>query len=200
MQICFSDTLKSFINLNKKQLNELRIRQNMPVMAKIAGFWQTAVYKGTSINVDQEQIVKILQSACENSIYAYNDCIKKGYVTTSEGIRIGICGKCIISNGCITTITDFTSLCIRFPSQVIGCSNDIYKIITKDDCLENTLIISKPGDGKTTALRDLVRLISHNLHLNVLVIDERYELYNKNYDLGTTCDVLRGCDKKFGFL
>lgn len=198
MSIFFPDGLERFIQLNRTKLNEIRIRCNKPIRALVEGKWQIVTYKGTSIVANKSQIVQIVKSACENSIYAYNDTIKKGYVTTMDGIRLGICGKCITSEGDVFTITDFTSLCIRFPNQIIGCSTEIYKLVCNEN-IKNTLIISPPGAGKTTALRDLARLISINTYQNILIIDEREEIYNESYDLGETCDILQNCDKKFGF-
>lgn len=200
MPLLFPDILNCFINLNIKNLNELRLRHDKNVTANISGIWQLAEYKGEPIKISSEQIEKILLSACENSLYAYNDSLKKGYITTRDGIRVGICGKCVFNGDNILTITEFSSLCIRFPHQVIGCSNKIYDIIFNNGRVGNTLLISPPGEGKTTALRDLARLISIRLNLNVLIIDEREEIFNSSYQLGDTCDVMISCNKSFGFV
>jgi stage III sporulation protein AA len=75
----------------------------------------------------------------------------------------------------------------------------------------HTLLISPPRAGKTTILRDLVRLLSSgipDLHfpgLSVGVVDERGELaacYDgvPQHDLGPRVDVLDHCPKALGML
>ena len=53
------------------------------------------------------------------------------------------------------------------------------------------------GEGKTTLLRDLCRLVCRRLKCNVLVSDERGEL--SAGDLGETADVIRFADKLTAF-
>lgn len=143
----------------------------------------------------EKEIEEIIYNACEHSLYAYNDSISKGYISKG-GVRIGLCGKCVFEKGKVLTISDFSSLCIRFPHEVDGCSTLIYEKIKQRDCY-NILLISPPGQGKTTVLRDLTKLISKS-EKNILVIDEKEEIAPNEFDVGDTTDVLSGCDKRFG--
>jgi stage III sporulation protein AA len=66
----------------------------------------------------------------------------------------------------------------------------------------NTLIISPPGAGKTTLVRDICRVVSRAA--NVLIIDERGEISGEaeggfSFDIGNS-DVMLYCKKQFGFL
>ena len=66
----------------------------------------------------------------------------------------------------------------------------------------NTLIVSPPGCGKTTLLRDIARILSRR-HIKVAICDERSEIagmYDSkpSFDLGPRTDVLDGCDKVYG--
>jgi len=194
-----TDKIKQYVILNSEKIYELRLRRDKPVIANIGGVFEVAKYKGNILIATQEDIKKILYNACENSMYIYNDCIKNGYVTTESGVRIGIGGRCVYNDNKMLTISDFNSLCIRFPHQIIDCAEQIYKKIVSNQSIGSLLIISPPGVGKTTAVRDLARLISNNLAKNILIVDEKYEIYSEKYDLGSTCDVLSGCSKKFGF-
>ena len=175
------------------------MRGDKPVIANVNGILQTAIYKGKVLYASYEDIKKTLYSACENSMYIYNDCIKNGYITTKSGVRIGIAGTCIYNDDKMLTISNFTSLCIRFPHQIIDCAQQIYSTIFNGGQVYSLLILSPPGVGKTTAVRDLTRIISNKLSLNLLIIDEKNEIYSDKYDLGSSCDVLSGCSKKFGF-
>ena len=69
----------------------------------------------------------------------------------------------------------------RIAKEITGCSNKIIKDILnlEDNTIYNTIIVSPPGRGKTTLLRDIVRQISSgipNLNfrgINVGLVDER---------------------------
>ena len=63
--------------------------------------------------------------------------------------------------------------------------------------MRSLILLSPPGEGKTTLLRDLSRLVCGRKKLNVLVSDERGEL--SAGDLGETADVIRYADKLTAF-
>ncbi len=189
------EALRSYSLSCGKNLYELRIRANKPVRANVNGEFNTVSYKGTPIIYTAEEIEEIVCRACDGSLYAYNDFIKKGYVA-KNGVRIGLCGRCVIENGVIKTIADFNALCIRIPHEVRDCSLPIFNKIKSHSDL-STLLISPPGQGKTTVLRDLARVLSE-LGKNVLVVDEKGEIAPCGLALGDNTDVLSGCDKRFG--
>ena len=86
-------------------------------------------------------------------------------------------------------------------------NNSIY--FKKNGSVYNTLIISPPGCGKTTLLRDLSRVVSSGSQkfgfngLKVGIIDERSEIaacykgVSQN-EIGVRTDVLDGCPKAVG--
>lgn len=71
----------------------------------------------------------------------------------------------------------------------------------KNDSVYSTLILSAPGAGKTTFVRDLVNQISiRNNNISILVADERLEITgNNDFILGNNVDVILNSDKKFAF-
>ena len=193
----FPESLKCAILPYADKLCELRIRANKAITANIGDNYFTLKYRNESIILTADDISSMVLRACDNSVYAYNDSIKQGYIT-KFGIRIGLAGRCVKESDTVITLTDFTSLCIRFPHQVIGCASEIFDLIYSENGLKSVLIASPPGQGKTTALRDLVRITSEATKKNILMIDEKCELYSDGFVVGDTTDVIRCCDKKFG--
>ena len=60
---------------------------------------------------------------------------------------------------------------IRVSRQLIGCADKLMENIIENQTLKNTLIVSPPGCGKTTMLRDVVRQVSNGVkRLNFYVL------------------------------
>lgn len=193
------------LNLNK--LNEIRMRIGNPIIVDYGGLYYLSKDGITDVTaraiICKKDIVDfIVTKACENSIYAYNEEIKQGFITITGGIRIGLAGTCVREGDLIKTIKNISSLNIRIPHEVKNCSLKILEFLTEPQ-IHNTLILSSPGAGKTTLLRDLAFQISQRYLQNVLVIDERNEIANvvngvSQYKLGIFCDVMTNCTKIFG--
>ena len=67
--------------------------------------------------------------------------------------------------------------------------------------MKNTLVVSPPGAGKTTFIRDFVYQLSEkNYCLNILVLDERGEISGGGkLNLGKFADILSFANKRQGF-
>lgn len=200
--------VKNFLPLEK--LNELRLRVGLPIVAVLGGKPYYLGLKGLSgsqadaIICDSNMLMDIVKRASEHSLYAVNHQLKQGFITVLGGIRVGICGEVVIENHRVKTIKNFTGLNIRIPHQVKNCSLNVFGFLMQSKFL-NTLIISPPGCGKTTFIRDVLwQLSEHNYCYNVLLVDERYEIANclngkPQLDVGKFTDVYSGCNKLYGF-
>lgn len=120
----------------------------------------------------------------------------QGYITAAGGHRLGLCGLATVHNGVMTGLKDLTSICLRVAREFIGISGDIGKKH------RSVLILGRPGCGKTTFLRDLIRYRSNYTEGSVAVIDEKGELFPQccSFDAGMRTDVLSGCGKPSGIL
>lgn len=193
--------------LNQAKLKEIRLRVGYPIVVDYGGIYYLSASGVTdtiakSIICDKAMIDYIISQACENSIYAYNEEIKQGFITVEGGIRIGLAGTCVNENAKIKTIKSLSSVNIRLPHEIRNCSLKILEFMTEPQIF-NTLILSPPGAGKTTLLRDVAFQISQRYIKNVLIIDERNEIANvvngfPQYKLGVFCDVITNCSKQFG--
>ncbi len=197
-------------NLDPERLREIRLRAAQPVCVSY-GRRSTAYLtrNGISENADSSLIASVddisnaVVAAAEHSVYAYNDDINRGYITLSDGARIGICGECVTEEGRVTAVKNYSSVNIRIPHEIIGCASGIMSDIVANKC--RILLISAPGGGKTTMLRDIARLLSDMPPCrNILIADERFEIACNvggvsRHDVGTRTDVISGGDKAHAF-
>jgi len=180
---------------------EIRLRANSPAVVCISG----RNFLLDKVIVTRTDIDTIIHKASNYSIYAVNEQLKQGFITIHGGVRIGLCGEVVSERGEISTIKNAGSLNIRIPHQVRGCSFPVLPYIFAEGRPLKTLIISPPGAGKTTFLRDLACQVSDKYSLlNTLVLDERGEIaaahLGDNYlDVGRATDVMTGCTKQYGF-
>lgn len=197
-------------------LNEIRLRTDKPMILTINNeefFLNNRKIEKRqnekSYIVKEADIKETMEYITNYSLYAFNDELKKGFITVSGGHRVGICGKAIYENECIRTIRNIQSLNIRVSSQIIGCGEDTAHFLQERGRFKNTLIISRPGIGKTTLLRDLIRILSNGtgglLGHTVGVVDERSEIAScylgkPQNDIGIRTDVMDCCQKKDGML
>lgn len=179
-------------NYDLDKLTEIRIRLNYPITVNYGGERITPV---NNFRAKQSQIQYIIDNVTERSVYAYNNSIKQGFLTTKDGIRIGLCGECVFDKEGIITIKNFTSLNIRIPHFIKDCSKKIFPFVLQDK-IYNSLIISPPARGKTTILKDLSVKLNDIDCGQILIIDERNEF---SLVSGSNIDKIVYSDKQFAF-
>ena len=186
------------------EAEEIRIRVGRPIYIRSKNVNTAVGLKGTDKPYipTAEDICTSLAKMSNYSAYAFNDEIKRGYITLPGGYRVGICGSTVYNADEISTIKDISSLNIRISREITGCADNVLKYICKDGIFYNTLIVSPPSCGKTTLLRDVIRQIS-NSGRRIGLVDERSEiagtyLGQAQNDVGTHTDILDGCRKTDG--
>lgn len=202
----FPDNLKEIKNLDNELVwdfaEEIRIRIGRPIDIK---FLSDEIFIGDDIT--NEDMIRIIENFSNNSIYSVQNEINSGYITIKGGHRIGISGTSIFQNNEIKNIKYISSLNIRIAREVKGCSNYILKKILKNNKFENTLIVSPPGCGKTTILRDMIRNLSNGFEefrgKNISLVDERSEIAAMykgmpQNDIGIRTDVMSNLTKSVG--
>lgn len=199
------------------QLEEIRLRCGQALILKIADKeycldqnYNLIQKTEKGLKVDREDIYRTIASISENSIYAFEEDIQRGYITVPGGHRVGLAGKVILENKNIKLIKEFSSLSFRIARQVKNCAKKLLPhVCPVGKTPINTLIISPPRCGKTTILRDLVRLLAldypEGRGINVVLIDERSEIAatyqgKAQMDIGNRTDVLDACPKALGMI
>ncbi|MFP4661884.1 MAG: stage III sporulation protein AA [Halanaerobiales bacterium] len=198
----------------KDQIIEIRLRVNQPL--------QLLSFKKEIIPVDQDMSPYILTKKdlerafmilSKNSIYALERQLSEGYLTIAGGHRVGFTGQAVMDSGALKTIKNINSLNYRITREIMGVGRQVIeKLYNRQyDMYYSTLIISPPLCGKTTLLRDIIRIISDgykNRKINgkkVAVVDERSEIagaYNgvAQNKIGSRTDLLDDCPKAEGMI
>ncbi|MBR5268051.1 MAG: stage III sporulation protein AA [Lachnospiraceae bacterium] len=183
-------------------VQEVRIRAGRPIFVRING--EEIQMNGYA---DHRLIRELLELFANHSLYAYEEEIRQGFLTIEGGHRVGLSGKVVLDGTEIRTMKDISGLNIRLAHERKGCAESILPWLYQDERIQNTIFISPPGGGKTTILRDVIRLISdgnsHSPGKNVSVVDERSEIGAclrgiPQCDLGKRTDILDGCPKALG--
>lgn len=201
------------------KVEEIRIRVNQPIIVKekIKEYviLKSGEKKLLSRGMDFEKCViytekeleEMLRHLCKDSVYAYEEERKQGFLIIQGGHRVGITGE-VINIGEKSYMAKYIRyMNIRIAHEVKGIANEIVKWIISGEEIFNTLLVSAPGGGKTTLLRDMARLLSDGTSdycgRGVGMIDERGELAGAyrgmaSLDCGIRTDVITGGNKQLG--
>lgn len=149
--------------------------------------------------IHRNEFEGILNRFIEYSYHTYEKTIASGFITLKGGHRVGLCGEVVEKDGKINMLRNISSMNIRHAREIKGIGATIVDNIVKNDEIKNTLIVSPPGCGKTTLLRDIVRLLCGK-GIKVSICDERSEIAAMNktvssFDVGDFADVISGCAK-----
>lgn len=182
---------------------EIRLRIGRPMTLVTA---EDEISTGSIVSSDDLDLTIEIASQC--SAYAVLDQVKNGYVAIRGGHRLGICGTGVVKNGEIANLRQISSLSLRVAREFPGAASAVLGQLQEDGRLLSTLIISAPGRGKTTLLRDLIRCISDGQGISprrVGIADERGELAamyhgEPGMNIGARSDVVDGCSKAAAML
>ena len=152
-------------------LNEARLRAGRPVqLIFTTGEWLSRE------PLDAGALRRTLSSLMDHSLYAHEDELRQGYFTMPDGCRVGVCGRLASEEGRVAALTAAGSACVRVRREVTGCAEPVLDaILEPGGGVLSALIVSPPGMGKTTMLRELARRLSDG-GKNVCIADERHEL------------------------
>ena len=190
----------------KRSCNEIRIRAEKPIIVVCGGekFSVDANGKLTDskngLLCTKQMLTDSFSRICDYSVHTHSSEIVKGYVTVKGGHRVGVTGTAVLDGkNNITAIRDISSLSIRGAKVFNGCCEDIFEELYGRK-LSNVILAGPPSSGKTTVLRDLVRVLSYN-GKSVSVIDERQEIAAMHKgiccnDVGINTDVYFGYPKE----
>ncbi len=200
-----------------KRLQEIRLRAGMPLTIFVDNREHFVDMQGRIVDMPgeaarpaPEELESLLGHLCRYSLYAFTDEIRQGFLTVQGGHRVGLAGQVILDgDGHIKNMKYIRYLNIRIAHQIRGAADALMPCLFEEGRVMSTLLISPPGGGKTTMLRDLIRQVSdgtaYGSGVNVSVVDERSEIAGSylgvaQNDVGLRTDVLDGCPKVEGMM
>ncbi|MDF2873245.1 MAG: stage sporulation protein [Anaerocolumna sp.] len=215
----FSIKLRNILakaDLEYELLQEIRLRVNAPLLV-VYGNTEYFLNEQSELSLSgdnsyiltRNELKETMEYISNYSLYAFEEELKQGFITITGGHRVGIAGKAVLEENRIKSIKHISFINIRLSHQIKGCGEKVIPLLMEEGNCCHTLIISPPCCGKTTLLRDIIRLISDGIDgregLTVGVVDERSEIGAcymgvPQNDLGIRTDVLDCCPKAKGML
>ncbi len=174
-------------------ITEVRLRAGRPVQLVWVG---GEALRGEPLSADG--LRRIAAALMDYSYYARESELNQGFFTMNDGSRVGVCGRMACDGG-EWRLTEIGSACVRVARPVPGCADALMEVVDGPRGLRSTLILSRPGMGKTTLLRDVARQLSESGR-RVGLADERHELAAcrmgaPTLDVGPRADVVDGGPK-----
>ncbi len=191
----------------KRYTEEFRLRAGQPPAALLPEGEVTLPYFGADSRVTPRDLAQMVDAVTDYSRYACAETLRQGFLCLHGGFRLGVCGTAVLRNGAVASLRDISSLSLRIVTERIGLAEPTADSLFCAGAFRSTLLLSPPGGGKTTLLRDLIRTLSlgseNRAALRVAVVDERGEIAvcaggEAQMALGTHTDVLTLCPKAQG--
>ncbi len=192
-------------------IKEIRLRVDRPLLViDRAGRQAFVGSHGASMSRTDAEIflrtdaAEFLQIISRSSVYALEEELRQGFVTLPGGHRVGLCGEVAHIDGQLRTMRHVGSFSIRVARAVPGAADTVMaKVAPPQRRPRHTLIISPPGGGKTTLLRDIARQLSGVWQVGI--VDERSEIAAcwhgvPQLDVGPCTDVIDRCPKAIGIM
>jgi len=202
--------------LECKKITEVRLRAGKPMLVRLARqeyafseHGKTAPASPGAYCPTATDIAETIERISQYSFYAFEPELCMGYITLPGGHRVGVSGQAVIEDGTVRAWRHIGSINFRVAHAVKGCADGVLPFLFEAGRVMHTMIISPPGCGKTTLLRDILRQISDGGHgrdgLTVGLVDERSEVAGcfrgvPQNDIGLRTDVLDGCPKAEGMV
>ena len=161
--------------LDFARLEEIRLRCGQPILFRIAGKEMGITGSGDLTELGSsgklenwEKLEKIREKELKDtleimggfSLYAAEEELRQGFFTVRGGHRIGVAGRVILKDRQITGLKAASFLNVRVAHEIKGCADQVLPFLYVNGKFVSTLIVSPPGCGKTTLLRDLIRQVS----------------------------------------
>lgn len=197
----FRTAITQLSGVVRDHAEEVRLKISAPLLLRYGGGQERILHAQPLVTAHDMAI--LMENATKGSLHTALESLRGGFLSLEGGHRMGVCGHALIQNGNLSHVRDVSSACIRIAREHKGIAAPILPELLSYDKVENTLILSPPGAGKTSLLRDLIRMLSGGEGTSpkrVSVADERGELCGcigglPQLDTGPRTDIWTGLHK-----
>ena len=206
------EPMQQLTEANWQSLEEMRFRVNRPCGLRLneGSRWLgpngITENQAEALHISAEMLARLISLFSQSSLYALEDELRQGYITLSGGHRLGLAGQGVTAGGSLKTIKNISSLNLRLARQVPGAADFLLPyLLLPNGSPAQALLVSPPGGGKTTVLRDIVRRLSDGKDpfltaYDVGLADERSEISGAanglpQLDVGSRTDIFCSCKK-----
>lgn len=187
---------------DRARTEELRLRVGRPLFV----LYPEGEEPLPDTEITADTLETVLELASASSVHTVMGQVRNGFVTVRGGHRLGLCGTAVMEGERLANLRWVSSLALRVARELPGLAAGVLPKLWSEHGLESALILSPPGGGKTTLLRDLIRCLSAGEGCpprRVGLADERGEVAalaqgHPTLDVGPRCDVMDGCPKAVG--
>ncbi len=162
---------------------EIRLRANGPLTLTLGGRKEAGKNVLCGPTCTKEELEQTTEKLCGGSLYSHFESICRGMILTAEGFRCGVAGRAVVQGGRLVCVRDISSVNIRVPHRVPGAADGLCELLLgrgereSRGPIRSALLISPPGKGKTTVLRELIPCLAEGKGaVRVAVMDTRLEL------------------------
>lgn len=191
----------------RSRVQEIRLRADAPITLSTpqSEYWVTrygdvsTVLNDHLLTMDREAIAQCFEAMCDYSVHTHQSELSHGFITTHDGMRVGLSGTAVVKDNRVSSMRQLTGLCVRIARQHDGCARALLPTICTHHRVKSVLLCGEPSSGKTSLLRDIAKQLSLGVNgkrYRVAVLDERGEL-SAGKRLAH-CDVLLSCPKGKG--
>lgn len=198
-------TLLSQSRERQNKWEEIRLRAGRGLFTADSAGGETLICSGAQpVPVTEETLRMTLELATHASMQGLTEKLAAGFLPLPGGHRLGICGTASMREGKVLSFRHFSSLNIRIACPVPGVGRELLPKLIEEGRFQSTLILAPPGEGKTTLLRDMIRLLGER-GIRTGLVDERGEVAAlrggvPQLDVGPLADVMDGCSKEEGLV
>lgn len=191
----------------RTRVQEIRLRVGAPITLSTPQneYWITqhgdvsTVLNDRLLIMDKEGVDQCFEAMCDYSVHTHQSELSRGFITTHDGIRVGLSGTVVVKDDRVSSMRQLTGLCVRVSRHHDGCARNLMPYLCAGNRIQSTLLCGEPSSGKTSLLRDIARQLSLGVNgrrYRVAVLDERGELSGGKRLVH--CDVLLSCPKGKG--
>lgn len=185
-----------------QNVHEVRLRAgcgpyfNIKGEQRPAASLQPAPQSLCRIRLTDQQLEECFYTLCGGSVHAHQAELACGYLTLSNGCRVGVGGQYLRHPEQGVVLQKVSSLNLRVARQRrLGLPVQLCRALQGH--FTGLLLVGEPDSGKTTLLRGIAYYLASR-GVGVAVLDERKELFPEGCapaEKGLALDVLSGLDK-----